>query len=61
MADKEINNQYDFYKNVAITDLGELKVKNSTDIGSGSPSLSAFDFYKRVAIDENNNIKISFQ
>jgi len=58
MADKDINNQYDLFREVRIDVNGYLIVSIVTQTGVLTPTEDANDFYKKIALNENGELKI---
>ncbi len=57
MADKEINNQRDFFKEVRLDETGALVIGNVSQTGDAIPVGNAYQFFKKLALDEDGKIK----
>ena len=59
MADKEINNQKDFFQEIVLNENGELQVTLVARQGEFTSPEDAETFFKLIAIDENGHIKVT--
>ena len=57
MADKEINNQRDFFKEVVLNEEGELKTTQVERQGELVSPENAETFFQRIALNEDGSIK----
>ena len=58
MADLDIDNQHDFYKEVRLDEEGKIITTGVEQTGELKKAGNAYNFYKDIALDENGNIKV---
>jgi|TARA_R110000787_G_scaffold44476_8_gene109209 hypothetical protein len=57
MADLEINNQHDFFKDVRLDENGNVLTVVVAQNGAATEVKNAAEFYDRIALDENGKLK----
>jgi len=58
MADKIINNQHDFFKDVNVDKFNNVIAIKGKMVGSEKICKNQYDFFKSVKLDENGNLKV---
>ena len=58
MADLEIDNQHDFFREVRLDINGHVIASTVTQTGTLETANDAKTFYDKIALDENGNLKL---